>query len=90
MAFLTRRFPGVTRDRVRHGLSSKSAVRVGGDASLDVASVVSDVSVLCPRTGVLADNKSAETSGAGCSATWPRNHRDGPLVEDAADYFLLT
>jgi hypothetical protein len=36
------------------------------------------------------DNKSPETSGTGCSATWPRDHRDGPLVEDAADYFLLT
>jgi len=48
------------------------------------------MSFLCPRLGVLTDNKSAETSGTACSATWRRNHRDGPLVEDAADYFLLT
>ena len=32
------------------------AVGCGGDASRDVASVVSDVSVLCPRPGVWTDN----------------------------------
>jgi hypothetical protein len=45
-----------TRDHRRLSFPANRAVRVVGDASRDVARVVSDVSVLCPRAAARRDN----------------------------------